>query len=95
MESPKLEKLPAELILDIFEQLSSPLDILALASASSATLMHFTSSRRRILVPVIKNLEPWLETPKRSSDAMLACRFRMIPYNITNLDPRQVKSKLR
>lgn len=57
--------------------------------------MHFTSSRRRILVPFINTLEQWLETPKRMSDAMLACRLRMIPYDITNLDPRQIESKVR
>lgn len=95
MESSKLEKLPAELILDIFERLSSPLDILALTSASPATLMHFTSSRRRILVPFVNNIEQWLETPKRISDAMLACRLRMIPYNVKNPDPRQIESKVR
>lgn len=95
MESSKYEKLPAELILDIFEGLSSPLDILALVSASPATLIHFTSSRRRILVPFVNSLEQWLETPKRISDAMLACRLRMIPYGITNLDPRQIESKVR
>lgn len=88
MEASKLDKLPAELILDIFERLSSPLDILALTSVSPATLMRFTSSRRRILVPFVNNLEQWLETRKRISDAMLACRFRMIPYDITNMDPR-------
>ncbi|CAJ0545104.1 Ff.00g085770.m01.CDS01 [Fusarium sp. VM40] len=95
MEASKLEKLPAELILDIFERLSSLLDILALASTSPATLMHFTSSRRRILVHFVNNLEQWLETLKRMSDAMLACRLRMIPYDVTNLDPRQIESKVR
>jgi hypothetical protein len=95
MESSKLEKLPAELILDIFERLSSPLNILALASASPATLTHFTPSRRRVLVPFVHHLEQWPETPKRISDAMLACRLRMIPYNITNLDPPHVESKVR
>ncbi|KAI6764357.1 hypothetical protein HG530_008146 [Fusarium avenaceum] len=93
MEASKLEKLPAELILGIFERLSSPLDILALTSASPATLMYFTSSRRRILVPFVNSLEQWLETPKRIPDAMLACRLMIIPYDITNLDPRQIESK--
>ncbi|KAM0189680.1 hypothetical protein ACHAPI_009870 [Fusarium lateritium] len=95
MDSPKLQNLPAELTLQIFEDLSSPLDIFALASASPVTFILFNSNRRRILVPVIENLQIWLETPKRLSDAMLACRLRMITYNTTSLDPRQVEFKVR
>ncbi|KAM0209474.1 hypothetical protein ACHAQD_011145 [Fusarium lateritium] len=94
MDSPKFESLPAELTLQIFEDLSSPLDIFALASASPVTFMHFNSNRRRILAPVIENLQIWLEAPKRLSDAMLACRLRMMAYNTTNLDPRQVEFKI-
>ncbi|KAM5353329.1 hypothetical protein ACJZ2D_016770 [Fusarium nematophilum] len=90
-----LEKLPAELIIQIFKELSSPLDIHAFVSASPNALRNYTSHRHRILRPAIRQLETWLQTESMLLDAMLACRLRLLPHDISHLDPLQTVSEVR
>ncbi|KAF4966170.1 hypothetical protein FSARC_6129 [Fusarium sarcochroum] len=95
MAYPQLEKLPTELILQIFEEISSPLDIHAFASASPIAFEHYASHRHHILRPAMRELETWLQTPRMLHDAMLACRLRLIPHDILHLDPLQIEPRVR